>query len=637
MKTFEVRLWLRQLVILSVALCLEGMFCGRAATREDFGYRAWTPPSPWKLLLVVVTYSDSQNPPDLNTLDQRVFGPSPSVAGFFQENSRGQMTFQKAGSVLLTLPTSERYANWEATVGDAGIARDLYFSNFVAKAFSAAGINLADYDTNPADNKVTQGELDIVILSPRDEGAFSQRRVSVPQPASGRAWLGDALGMNHDSSLATIAHELGHHCQTYVPGREYLDWGRGLDLYGRWDDLGVEGANYLITIMGNNDRISHFDGYEKMRFGWLEPRIYSMTENQTVSISAAQLDSPDGPVVIYDPNRGPGEYFVLEYRTPTCSNGSVYDQPLGSGLVIWHVQLDANKKHLWLADALLPTNSQSNWWWCIKCYGMYYSDSREGGGSCKAGGTHEPHLGWEDFRVPFSSAGIDGENNWNYCWRCSMLFYGPNIADSRCPKGGAHTNTGSGNYTAPNNGFPLYPYWDPDSPWHRCNKCQSMFNANGNQTNEYCPAGGQHIGTGSPSYDFEMRMQRVTIGALGFPDLLYNSSAQWTNGTCTPPLRWFDGTPTSAQIYVQPFQPGADSIVVEWGLFEAWVDFAYIGAPVLPESGTFALPFNTLPEGVNAVLPRGTVRIKAGQTAAGAFINKPLRLESYGGTAIIGK
>jgi len=63
-----------------------------------------------------------------------------------------------------------------------------------------------------------------------------------------------------------------------------------------------------------------------------------------------------------------------------------------------------------------------------------------------------------------------------------------------------------------------------------------------------------------------------------------------------------------------------------------WVDFNYSGTEV----GTESAPFNTLGEGVNAVVPGGTVRIKAGVTGEVLDITKEVRLEAPEGEARIG-
>ncbi|MCE5230835.1 hypothetical protein LLG95_14755 [bacterium] len=63
-----------------------------------------------------------------------------------------------------------------------------------------------------------------------------------------------------------------------------------------------------------------------------------------------------------------------------------------------------------------------------------------------------------------------------------------------------------------------------------------------------------------------------------------------------------------------------------------WVDFNWTGS----ETGSEALPFNTLAEGVGFVNSGETIRIKAGSGSEHIRITKPMRIEAVGGTARIG-
>lgn len=65
---------------------------------------------------------------------------------------------------------------------------------------------------------------------------------------------------------------------------------------------------------------------------------------------------------------------------------------------------------------------------------------------------------------------------------------------------------------------------------------------------------------------------------------------------------------------------------------ETWVDFAYVGVEV----GTFAQPFNTMAEGVQAVPNGGTLSIKAGASSTPITITKPMSIQAYGGLVTIG-
>ena len=65
----------------------------------------------------------------------------------------------------------------------------------------------------------------------------------------------------------------------------------------------------------------------------------------------------------------------------------------------------------------------------------------------------------------------------------------------------------------------------------------------------------------------------------------------------------------------------------------SWVDFAYGGT----EAGTYAQPFNTLPEGVNNVPVGGNVIFKGGFTAWTGTITKQLSLKAFGSPVTIGQ
>jgi hypothetical protein len=68
------------------------------------------------------------------------------------------------------------------------------------------------------------------------------------------------------------------------------------------------------------------------------------------------------------------------------------------------------------------------------------------------------------------------------------------------------------------------------------------------------------------------------------------------------------------------------------GLNVTWVDFGYTGS----SNGSYAAPWKTMAEAVNAAPNGGRIVIKAGSTPATLTTNKPLILESFRGTAVIG-
>lgn len=119
--------------------------------------------------------------------------------------------------------------------------------------------------------------------------------------------LDSAISAYEEASTSTLAHELGHqlgyHEEHY--GGTSVNW------------------NYSLmsgTSSGRNtqESLSH-DAWYKMRQGWLRPRILTTTQDTTVELWASCLplrDDPERPqcYLLYDPTRGPDEFFLLEYR-----------------------------------------------------------------------------------------------------------------------------------------------------------------------------------------------------------------------------------------------------------------------------------------------------------------------------------
>ena len=138
-------------------------------------------------------------------------------------------------------------------------------------------------------------------------------------------------------------------------------------------------------------------------------------------------------------------------------------------------------------------NRQSNWRWCNKCQGMWFGGNPTSG-KCPAGGAHVK-TGSGNYSPAHNSPAAPGENDWRWCNKCQGMWFGGNPTAGKCPAGGSHVKTGSGNYTLAHNSPPA----PGQSNWRWCNKCQGLWFA-GNPTTGKCPAGGGHVNTGSGNY-----------------------------------------------------------------------------------------------------------------------------------------
>jgi hypothetical protein len=99
---------------------------------------------------------------------------------------------------------------------------------------------------------------------------------------------------------------------------------------------------------------------------------------------------------------------------------------------------------------------------------------------------------------------------------------------------------------------------------------------------------------------------------------------------CDLPANIFNGPGTYS------LQAVANGIASDPATFygPVWVDFGF-SFPTM--NGTYALPYNTLAQGISAMVSGGTILIKPGLSHETMTINKSMTISAVGGTAIIGQ
>ncbi len=165
-----------------------------------------------------------------------------------------------------------------------------------------------------------------------------------------------------------------------------------------------------------------------------------------------------------------------------------------------------------------PALGQQNWRWCNKCQGLFFAGNP--GSKCPAGGAHDK-TGSGNYRLVQNTPTYPGQENWRWCNKCQGLFFAGNPG-SKCPAGGAHVKTGSGDYTL----IHQAPLAFGQHGWRWCKKCQGLF-FSGNPGSK-CPAGGAHDASGSGDY----ALLQVGSGLPGgFPDTWVTSNQATGNST----------------------------------------------------------------------------------------------------------
>jgi M6 family metalloprotease-like protein len=247
-----------------------------------------------------------------------------SVNGYLAEVSHGKFSFKPAGKL-----------------GPYDYAT---FDNLDYRKICADGIKLArekdkfafaDFDSNK-DGVLTTDELAVVLIYNRwniDAWCRWAFRNTFEDPKL-LVDLAGVVGVGEEVGFASINHEIMH------------SLGIDFEMYehGFHPNLTVMGA----TLFQNPDdrQTFHPDGWLKMQFGWVEPKVYSLDTRGSAILLAQQVkpyDDKRGSVILYHPARGTKEFFLLEYRNPQAAGGS-YDANVSSaGVTVWHVIHGANK------------------------------------------------------------------------------------------------------------------------------------------------------------------------------------------------------------------------------------------------------------------------------------------------------
>ena len=503
-----------RLSVLTAVLLVLLASTGRAQGLADFGFNALPRQGPRPVLLILPNYPGLSIMGNSLQWHRLVFDdvtsnspPRFSVAGWTSETSNGRLAMTAASPlpIALSMPANDSFGSiqaanpgWnEAQVNSVWLGR-------IVKTVIDNGFDFLAFDANHDGNVQSPDELTVFVINPAtgNNGGVNRGMATQQDDAGTFSVGGGALIAGHVATFDTIIHEFGHsfgvnyEMYTLPPSGAAINQGMAIMSTSGW---GSAGATLVFSATWQPARL-HFDPFHKLRFGWSEPRIVSLRSGGRFVLPVATSRTVNAPVILYDPQRGTQEYFILEYRSRAQSAAN-YDTNFAidqlvddEGLVIWQVATQAD-------------------------------------------------------------------------------------------------HSLSGNWA------PADPALNPPPLYSSSILCR-------------CP-----------------------------PDLNVTANRPWIGGQLTPALKWFDGSQTATRIRVLPFPAGATSITVEiLADYETWLDFSYLGRPILPETGGFNTPYNSLPEGIANVGYDGRLYIKAGQTNATVTnLEKPMTLQAFGGAATIGQ
>lgn len=280
-----------------------------------------------KILAILWDPHRPDNPaPARDDIENLLFGPKPSVTGYFQENSGGCLQLESAGVLGwydAALPASHYWGPTDP--GDAN--GDGWISPHVQKWAEAvraadANFNFAAYDAD-RNGELSVDELGILIVIPQNS-AFGTMNHAVGRQVPLQDLIVDGVKVSpiteayigSPPSLGLVAHELSH-----------LLFNAG-DMYFNFFQPYAAGPYSLMDQSPGNP--GHLDPLHKLKFGWLIPHV--VRSNGWYEIR--DVESSQQALLLCNPDHANDEYFLIENRW----RGDSYDAHLPfSGLAVWHI------------------------------------------------------------------------------------------------------------------------------------------------------------------------------------------------------------------------------------------------------------------------------------------------------------
>lgn len=314
--------------------CLLTPRDGGLARPLDFGFGAMklggVPATGERPLLLVYVHDTQASIPEAT---QRRFArwtagtAFPNVRDYFNEVSNGRFRWAFHRSVHIVQadqPTGQD---------------DREDRSALVRRVIETGLDFSIYDRN-RDHRIDTEELAIVFVDGRiANGNFGNNRTPSPMCWEDQHEIdvcATVVSVGLMASFNMLTHELVHQLGA-------------VDLYN-W-----VGGHSGISVMGlssgdGGETTWYLDPWHRMQLGWVEPRVHTTWDTFEAELLAPQVmpdassTSDEAPIILYDPSRGTGEFFMLEYRAMLAGDQS-YDRNVASdGIALWRIQQDPATK-----------------------------------------------------------------------------------------------------------------------------------------------------------------------------------------------------------------------------------------------------------------------------------------------------
>lgn len=301
---------------LGLGISFDGVTVDSTGVEPAFGKRP-----------VLVILFDPKRPghpaPSIAELTQAFFGPSDSIADYYDKVSGGRFTLVNAG----VLGPYDAQHPPEYYWSGPGSHQDKWIEAVTA---ADAEFDFSAYDLDKDGYLSAWDELVVCIVVPQADGAGFTRALwknALPLTLDNVyvETISEWYTSNPLADYPTECHELGH--QILLLG----------DLYAKTStapDIGTRPGVYCLMDQGSYTIAQHLNPAYKLALGWVTPAF--VQEDSSVSLPEVKT-SREVVVLPRAPGRHADEYIVLENRVSPASN-SLYDYGLPeSGIAVWQI------------------------------------------------------------------------------------------------------------------------------------------------------------------------------------------------------------------------------------------------------------------------------------------------------------
>jgi M6 family metalloprotease-like protein len=338
--------------------------------------------------VIVVTWEPrNKGEPALSAqqVQQLVFGPDPSIAGWFAENSQGRVQLVPHPTVPVVGPIQsvedwqfywrvgpynpnnladddthrwvDIHGRWEPPgtvlyLDEAGyVGGHIHaYAEMVCAVANHPSVDLAAFDQN-GNHRLEPRECLFLLVKAQATPAGYHREVWASQVPFADELVVDGVivrpiaelyaGPPHQEDQVAIGaeellHMLSNLADQYPDPQPGFPEGKNR----RRDDPGRPGQ---LSLTDAQWRPVHVDPYHKLKWGWLNPQVAHTSGRYTLRDAATTGDA----LILYNPDVGTDEFFLVENRW----RGASYDQyrvdAWGEGLAIWQCIQDTDLESDW--------------------------------------------------------------------------------------------------------------------------------------------------------------------------------------------------------------------------------------------------------------------------------------------------